>query len=150
MAFLDSDQGGPAVSRGNAVAAVASELNIQLTHIHAAPSADAAREATKVLLDGPKDIDGLFAFNDLMAAGSLKALWDLGRAVPEDCAVIGIDGIPLGELVTPELTTLALGLRTVRRAAVGLLDGLLAGAVEPDNTDARLTLQHQLVVRQSA
>jgi DNA-binding LacI/PurR family transcriptional regulator len=61
-----------------------------------------------------------------------------------------MDGIPLGELLTPELTTLALDLRAVGRAAVGLLDGLLTGAIQDRTPGAHLTLQHQLVLRQSA
>jgi DNA-binding LacI/PurR family transcriptional regulator len=61
-----------------------------------------------------------------------------------------MDGIPLGELVTPELTTLSLDLRSVGRAAVDLLDGLLSGSLEAGSPAASLTLRHGLVVRQSA
>jgi DNA-binding LacI/PurR family transcriptional regulator len=61
-----------------------------------------------------------------------------------------MDGIPLGELLTPELSTLALDLREVGRAAVELLDGLLTGAVEPGSGASRLTLVHQLILRKSA
>ena len=96
------------------------------------------------------ETDGILVFNDLMAAGVLKAAADAGRRVPDDCAVVGMDGIPLGELLTPELSTLALDLREVGRAAVELLDGLLTGAVAPGSDSARLTLAHQLVLRKSA
>jgi DNA-binding LacI/PurR family transcriptional regulator len=95
-------------------------------------------------------IDGLLVFNDLMAAGALKALSDAGRTVPGDCAVIGMDGIPLGELVTPELTTLALDLRAVGRSAVDLVDNLLSGATQAGSEEAKLILKHELVLRQSA
>jgi len=61
-----------------------------------------------------------------------------------------MDGIPLGELLTPELTTLSLDLRAVGRAAVGLVDSLLSGAVQDRSPEAFLTLRHQLVRRQSA
>jgi DNA-binding LacI/PurR family transcriptional regulator len=89
-------------------------------------------------------------FNDLMAAGALKGLHDAGLKVPEDCAVIGMDGIALGELVTPELTTLSLDLRAVGRAAVDLVDNLLSGMVQAGSPEAALVLKHQLVLRQSA
>jgi DNA-binding LacI/PurR family transcriptional regulator len=85
-----------------------------------------------------------------MAAGAMKGLHDAGRAVPEDCAVIGMDGIPLGELLTPELTTLALDLRAVGRSAVDLVDNLLSGAIKASSDEASLILKHQLVLRQSA
>ncbi|UUL76940.1 LacI family transcriptional regulator [Pseudarthrobacter sp. Fe7] len=148
--FLDSDQGGPAGSRSTAAAAVAAQTGIHLTRIQAAPSAAAAKSAVALLATGGERIDGILAFNDLMAAGALKALQEAGRSVPADCSVIGMDGIPLGELLTPELTTLSLDLRSVGRAAVGLLDGLLSGAVRGRSPEAFLTLQHELVLRQSA
>ncbi len=151
IAFLDSDQGGPPSSRSAAAAAVAADAGMQLTRLQAAPSADGARLAIAGL--GPAGgggPDGILAFNDLMAAGVLKALQEAGVAVPGDCAVMGMDGIPLGELLTPELTTLSLDLRAVGRAAVGLLDGLLFGSIPERSPAAYLTLQHQLVLRQSA
>ncbi|ELT42648.1 LacI family DNA-binding transcriptional regulator [Arthrobacter nitrophenolicus] len=150
VAFLDSDQGGPAGSRGAAVAAAAAAAGIPLARIHASPSATAARDAIGGLLEKEPGLDALLAFNDVMAAGVLKALHSAGRSVPGDCAVIGMDGIPLGELLTPELTTLALDLRAVGRAAVDLVEALLSGAVEPGSPAASLTLRHELIVRQSA
>ena len=150
IVFLDSDQGGPSGSRSAAAAAVAAETSIHLARFQAHPSAAAAKSAVALLFAGNERPDGILAFNDLMAAGALKALQESGISVPADCAVIGMDGIPLGELVTPELTTLSLDLRAVGRAAVGLLDGLLTGAIPDRSPEAHLTLRHQLVLRQSA
>jgi len=150
IAFLDSAQGGNAAGRGSAVAAAAEERGLQLLEFAAQPSAVPAREAVSALLAGKAELDGLLVFNDLMAAGALKALQAAGRGVPRDVAVIGMDGIPLGELVSPELTTLSLDLRSVGRAAVGLLESLLSRAVEPHSSDSALVLRHELVVRQSA
>lgn len=150
IAYLDSDQEGPATTRGLAVAAAAKEAGIELTVRQAPDSAPAARRAVHSMIDDCSELDGLLVFNDLMAAGALKALQDAGKTVPGDCAVIGMDGIPLGELLTPELTTLALDLRAVGRAAVDLVDNLLAGTVEAGSEDAMLVLKHELVLRQSA
>jgi DNA-binding LacI/PurR family transcriptional regulator len=150
IAYLDSDQEGPATTRGLAVTAAAAEAGIEIITCQAADTAPAARESVRSLLEQHGTLDGLLVFNDLMAAGALKALHDAGREVPRDCAVIGMDGIPLGELVTPELTTLALDLRSVGRAAVGLVADLLSGAVEAGSPEASLVLKHQLVLRQSA
>jgi DNA-binding LacI/PurR family transcriptional regulator len=123
---------------------------MQLTRFQAEPSAAAAKAAVALLAGRAEPVDGILAFNDLMAAGALKALQASGNAVPGDCAVIGMDGIPLGELLTPELTTLALDLRAVGRAAVGLLEGLLSGSLAEGGTEAHLILRHELVLRQSA
>lgn len=150
IAFLDSDQGGPAASRGTAVAAVAVELGITLIRRAAGPSAPAARAAALDLATGQDAPDALLVFNDLMAAGALKALQEAGVSVPRECAVIGMDGIPLGELTSPELTTLSLDLRSVGRAAVDLLEGLLSGVVAAGTEQSALVLQHELVRRESA
>ncbi|MBD1540620.1 LacI family transcriptional regulator [Arthrobacter sp. S1_S22] len=150
IAYLDADLEGAATTRGLAVAAAAADAGIELTLRQSADSASAAREAVRSMLEHDGGIDGLLVFNDLMAAGALKALHDAGRRVPEDCAVIGMDGIPLGELVTPELTTLSLDLRAVGRAAVDLVDNLMSGRIQAGSPDSELFLKHQLVLRQSA
>ncbi|MFD0047701.1 LacI family DNA-binding transcriptional regulator [Pseudarthrobacter scleromae] len=150
IAYLDADLEGSATSRGLAVATTAADAGIELTLVQSADSAFAAREAIRSMLEHDGEVDGLLVFNDLMAAGALKALRDAGRRVPEDCAVIGMDGIPLGELVTPELTTLSLDLRAVGRAAVDLVDNLMSGRIQAGSRDSELVLKHQLVLRQSA
>jgi len=150
IVFLDSDQGAAPSSRSTAATAVAAVAGIHLTRMHAHPSAAAARLAVASLAAGDGLPDGILAFNDLMAAGALKALQASRVSIPGDCAVIGMDGILLGELLTPELSTLSLDLRAVGRAAVGLLDGLLSGAIPERSPGSYLTLQHKLILRQSA
>lgn len=151
IAYLDAEYDVTATARGHAVAAAAAEAGVQLVILQAAAdSALSARQAVQLAADRQRDIDGLLVFNDLMAAGALKGLHDAGLKVPEDCAVIGMDGIPLGELVTPELTTLSLDLREVGRAAVDLVDNLLSGRIHAGSPDSALVLKHQLVLRQSA
>jgi DNA-binding LacI/PurR family transcriptional regulator len=142
--------GGPCTVRGRAVAGLLDQTGAPWSLVAAEETAGAARAATAALLRERPETDGILVFNDLMAAGVLKAISDAGLRVPEDCAVIGMDGIPLGEFLTPGLSTLALDLREVGRAAVELLDGLLTGAVAPGSPAARLTLEHQLILRKSA
>ncbi|WP_066289084.1 LacI family DNA-binding transcriptional regulator [Arthrobacter sp. B6] len=150
LAYLDA---GPATllsARGAAVSRAAADLGIELTVVHSRDSAEGARDAVGSLVAEYPAVDGLLTFNDLMAAGALKGLAASGRSVPRDCAVIGMDGIPLGLLITPELTTLSLDLRDVGRAAVDLLDGLLTGALPPYGAGSHLTLRHELAIRGSA
>jgi DNA-binding LacI/PurR family transcriptional regulator len=59
------------------------------------------------LLSRVPDLDGVFAANDLMAAGALRALRDAGRAVPTDVAVIGFDNSAPASTSVPALTTIA-------------------------------------------
>ena len=137
-------------TRGQAFARAAAEAEIPLTIVMSPESAAGARRVTQSVLKDRTGIDAIIAFNDLMAAGALKGVADSGRTVPTDCAVMGMDGIPLGELLSPELTTLSLDLREVGRAAVELLDGLLSGAITPGGQGSELVLRHRLIVRRSA
>lgn len=136
-------------ARGQAFARRAGELGIAVTFIASEDNAPGARQAITALLDRGAKLDALVTFNDVMAAGGLKALSEAGIAVPGDCAVIGMDGLALGELLNPELTTLALDFSEIGAVAVGLLESLLSGDTSPGEDKSKVILKHHLVVRHS-
>jgi LacI family transcriptional regulator len=78
------------------------------------------RAATRRLLDLPLPKALVFA-NDQMAVGALDVLERRGIRVPEDVAVVGFDGIPLGRVVRPALTTVTQPMRRLGETAVELL-----------------------------
>jgi DNA-binding LacI/PurR family transcriptional regulator len=47
----------------------------------------------------------IFAANDLMAIGAMKAVREMKLSVPKDISVIGFDDIEMSSLCTPQLTT---------------------------------------------
>ena len=57
------------------------------------------------LADGT-DATAVFALNDLMAIGALRALYDASLSVPSDVSVVGYDDIPLVDRLQPPLTTI--------------------------------------------
>lgn len=93
------------------------------------------------------EFDCLFS-NDEMACGAVKALQEAGRSVPGDVAVVGFDNLPLGQAITPALTTVAVDREKMGRRAVELLlrldsdDGLT-------ETPERVRLLPRLLVRDS-
>ncbi|WP_217241993.1 LacI family DNA-binding transcriptional regulator [Streptomyces sp. AC555_RSS877] len=58
------------------------------------------------LLAEDGDVTAVFAANDDMAIGLIRALTEAGRRVPEDVSVVGFDDIPVAAYVTPPLTTM--------------------------------------------
>ena len=68
---------------------------------------ESGRKAMEELLVRHPNLDGIFAGNDLMAIGALKALHERGIRVPEQVKVCGFDGIGLTKITEPELTTIA-------------------------------------------
>ncbi|SHN26564.1 LacI family DNA-binding transcriptional regulator [Cryptosporangium aurantiacum] len=73
----------------------------------------------------------MIAFNDLVAVGAFQAARRLGVAIPAECAIVGFDGLSIGELIEPPLTTLHLDKRRLGELAVAQLDQLLAGELPP-------------------
>lgn len=59
-------------------------------------SVEGGESALKDLLAEHPDVTAVFAFNDIVAIGALRAARRLGREVPRDLAVIGFDGLQLG------------------------------------------------------
>ncbi|UUU27834.1 LacI family DNA-binding transcriptional regulator [Streptomyces sp. DSM 40750] len=51
------------------------------------------------------NLTAVFAANDDMAIGLIRALTEAGLRVPEDVSVVGFDDIPVAAYVTPPLTT---------------------------------------------
>ncbi|MUG43483.1 LacI family DNA-binding transcriptional regulator [Paenibacillus woosongensis] len=82
-------------------------------------------QATLELLQRHPDIDGIFAANDIMAIGAIKAAYQLGKKVPEDIAIIGFDGISLSKATTPELTTIEQPIYEMGEKATKLLVSLM-------------------------
>jgi LacI family transcriptional regulator len=87
----------------------------------------ATTKATIGLLNKHPDIDGIFAGNDYMAVGVLKAASELGISVPEDLSIMGFDGIQLCQLTSPEITTMAQPIYEIGHKAAELLLEMIEG-----------------------
>ncbi|HEY7033806.1 MAG TPA: LacI family DNA-binding transcriptional regulator [Thermomicrobiales bacterium] len=81
----------------------------------------AASVETLLALEEPPT--AIFAASDDLALGALERLRALGRRVPEEVAVVGFDGIPLAQEVTPSLTTIRVPFDEIGRRATELLLG---------------------------
>ncbi len=66
--------------------------------------------ATKILVDKNPDIDSIFYASDIFAFGGIKMLKNLGKKIPDDIAIIGIDNMPIDTVFQPELSSVELPL----------------------------------------
>ena len=78
------------------------------------------RAAQELLIRG-RPFSAIFAHNDQMAIGALRALREADRRVPEDVSIVGYDDIPAAEYCTPPLTTIRQPMREVGALATRLL-----------------------------
>lgn len=63
----------------------------------------------------------IFAANDIMAIGAIRAILDSGKRIPEDISVLGYDDIEMGKFCMPTLTTVHQPKYQVGTEAVKLL-----------------------------
>jgi LacI family transcriptional regulator len=107
---------------------------------------DEGYERSRVLFEKNKRVTAIFCANDEVAAGVLRAVRELGRAVPRDVSVVGFDDIIMANYTDPPLTTISVGKEQMgRRAAARLLD-----LVEGRRSDTREdVVPVELIVRSS-
>jgi LacI family transcriptional regulator len=87
-----------------------------------------------------------FMYNDQMAVGALHALRTHGLRIPGDFAVVGFDGLAVGQFTAPPLTTIDHPRGDLGRLAVETL----IGAIEKKSLEAReRMLPVKLLVRES-
>ncbi|WBO68560.1 LacI family DNA-binding transcriptional regulator [Streptomyces camelliae] len=82
-------------------------------------------------LASDRDLTAVFAANDDMAIGLIRALTEAGLRVPEDVSVIGFDDTPVSAYVTPPLTTVRQPFDAVAREGLRLL----VHAIEKPDTE---------------
>lgn len=110
---------------------------------------DEGYRAMRQLLDLPADRrpDAVFAFNDLLAIGALRAAHEAGVTVPDDLAVGGFDDIQEGHFHAPSLTTITPDLDALTTAVLDLLVARIQGSDAPP---AHPTIPWTLTVRESS
>ena len=92
------------------------------------------------------DITAIFAANDHLALGILRALHERGRRVPEDVSIVGFDDVPEAAFFIPPLTTVRPDFDAVATAA---LDLLLAQVREGRRGVERRVIAPALILRDS-
>lgn len=109
-------------------------------------SATSGKEALLTLTRNTNPPTAIFAQNDRMAMGVLRAARDLNLQVPAQLAVIGVDDMPLSSYFDPPLTTMRQDMPRIGQEATRLLLDIVRN--KATSTQA-LKLSAQLVVRQS-
>lgn len=103
--------------------------------------------AASELLAANRSIDAIFCYSDLLAIGAMRAIFDAGRLVPDDIAVIGIDDIEEGRFSRPALSTVSLDIPFIATQAVRQV---VAKIDEPDSEAQEIIAPHALLVRESS
>ncbi len=105
----------------------------------------AGERIVQQLLSDNVRFDAIFAANDMMALGALRALRDAGVSVPEKVAVVGFDDIPLARYLS--LTTMRVDMVGVGGRAIERILEEIAGNAPGPFTEAVVP---ELVIRASS
>jgi DNA-binding LacI/PurR family transcriptional regulator len=88
----------------------------------------------------------IFATNDMLALGAMKALLEKGLKIPDDVAISGFDNIDYSNMFHPSLTTVKVDNMKMGEDAVLLLDQLIKK--EPV-TPERIEYEPHMIIRKS-
>jgi DNA-binding LacI/PurR family transcriptional regulator len=108
--------------------------------------ADVGRRLAARLAGERRRPTGCVAVNDMLAFGLIAGFRDAGLAVPGDVSVVGMDGLFLGALVSPALTTVNLPVPRMARTIVERVIGRMA---DPDIPPAEFLFEPELLERDS-
>ena len=80
------------------------------------------------------DVTAIFAANDEMALGAMRALHELGRAIPAEVSVVGFDDMDVAASFWPPLTTVRQDFAAVGRLSIQQLLSKVADPALPPST----------------
>ena len=109
-------------------------------------TATSGYHALQRLFNLPSPPTAIFAQNDRMAIGVLRAAREMGIVVPDELSVIGVDDMPLSSYFDPPLTTMRQDPISIGREAARLLIDKLE---KRETSPKHLLLQAQLIQRRS-
>jgi LacI family transcriptional regulator len=95
----------------------------------------------------PHSPDAVFAANDSMAMGALRAIHEADLLVPKDVAVVGFDDAPVASHANPPLTTMRQSPYEMGYKAVNLLIDVIK---HPSQPTKNVVLESELIIRESS
>jgi DNA-binding LacI/PurR family transcriptional regulator len=103
-------------------------------------------QAARLLLALDPPPDAIFAGNNTLGIGAIRAIKELGCRIPEDVAVIMFDDVYLAESLEPPITVIAQPTEQIGTVAAQLL---LERIDDPGRPPREVLLKPQLIVRGS-
>jgi LacI family transcriptional regulator len=91
--------------------------------------------------------DSILTVTDTVAFGAIKKIKQSGLKIPDDIAVIGFDNDPSGELIEPELTTIAQPIEQIAKECFNMFLASLKHSGKKVNSKV---LAPSLIIRKSA
>jgi len=82
-------------------------------------------ERVKKLLDDKTEFTAVFAISDQTAIGACRALVEAEKKIPEDCSVVGFDGLDVTYYYNPSITTISQPVEEMAKESIQILFDLM-------------------------
>ncbi len=107
-------------------------------------SKEAGFDAMKKLIKLEDPPTAVFCASDMIAIGAMQAIYQAGYNVPDDFSIIGFDGIDIGQVIAPRLTTIRQDTNKIGRIAA---NSILQKINDKNNlpTDENITVDTYLI-----
>jgi glucose-resistance amylase regulator len=106
-------------------------------------------KAVNRFLDAGRKFDGIFAANDQMAVGALRACNERGIILPDDVALIGNDNVFVSSIVEPSLSSIDVPRYEIGATAMERMHYLLTHGEKKEKKRKIITLDTKIVVRET-
>lgn len=114
-------------------------------------TAPSGESGMRHLLNRSSGIDALFACNDQMALGAIKAARSFGLTIPQELGIVGFDDIPEAAYFFPSLTTVRQNATALGALAVDQMCKFINAQVKNEKFEPDVNwIQPKLIVRQSS
>lgn len=105
---------------------IARHPNMEMSHSHAgAYSFDAGRAEMLRLLEHGSPAEAYFCADDVLSIGALSALHDMGKEVPQDVGIIGLNDMEMARWENINLTTIRQPIAQIIESSVELVVAML-------------------------
>lgn len=109
----------------------------------------AGHDAARRLLERPDRPTAIFATNNHLALGLLRAIGETELRIPEDISIVAVDELPWAGLVRPGMTVVTQPTEAIADMAVSTLLERIGEGRDVDSETRAIVLQPKLVVRGS-
>ncbi len=111
---------------------------------------DGGERVMNQLLELPKPPTAVFAFNDMMAFGAIRAVKSAGLSVPDDISIVGYDNTSFGQISDPSLTTVDHPVSKIAEIIMDMLfSNMNSGTESSDSFPSDVVIIPSLVQRDS-
>jgi LacI family transcriptional regulator len=114
--------------------------------IHSSAAIDSGYHSAKRLLTQHPDLTAIVVYNDVRAAGVLRACKEMNYTIPEQISIISHDNIALSSLLIPSLSTVDIPKEELGKRAIEMMMSMLE---QPNKPPTTIELTPQLILRES-